>query len=407
MGGNGTCLPGIGKLCPMDAFVERYLLLCLRLGKRIPGLVDAYYGPEDLSARVESEEKPEPRDLATEAGNLLGELDGAIEGDQRRRWLRAQLIGLETVASRLAGDEIPYLEEVERCYGIRPALIPEEEFARAHEVLDAVLPGEGPVKDRYQEWERSQRVERDTLFRVFEVLTEETRARTRDLVGLPDCESVELELVGNEPWLAFNYYLGGLRSRVVFNTDLPWRSNDLVHVVTHELYPGHHTEHVLKEELLVRGQGQLEETALMVGTPAATINEGVAEVASRMIAGDEEELAVELLEPLGVPYDAEVARVVRREGRTLRYVGDNAAILLHEQGLPLEEVREYWRRWSPRPDETVEQGIRFITDETWRAYAFTYTAGLRLASEFVDGDPARFRRLLTEQLTPADLTSQT
>jgi len=35
-------LAGIGKLCPMEAFVERYLLLCLRLGKLIPGLVDAY-----------------------------------------------------------------------------------------------------------------------------------------------------------------------------------------------------------------------------------------------------------------------------------------------------------------------------------------------------------------------------
>src|SRR5581483_3145920 len=132
-----------------------------------------------------------------------------------------------------------------------------------------------------------------------------------------------------EPWLAFNYYLGDLRSRVVFNTDLPWRSNDFLHVVAHELYPGHHTEHALKEATLVRGRGQLEETALMVGTPAATINEGVAELAPGMIAEDEEQL----LEPLGVPYDAEVARVVSREGETLRYVGDNAAILLHEQGL--------------------------------------------------------------------------
>src|SRR5581483_3640922 len=263
----------------------------------------------------------------------------------------------------------------------------------------------GSVRERYQAWERSQRVERDALLRIFEVLTEETRARTRELVGLPEDESVELELVENEPWLAFNYYLGELKSRVVFNTDLPWRSNDLVHVVAHELYPGHHTEHVLKEQLLVRGRGQLEESALMVGTPAATINEGIAELAPAMIAADEDEFALELLRPLGVPYDAEVARIVRVEGRTLRYVGDNAAILLHEQGLPIEEVREYWRRWSPRPDETVEQGIRFITDETWRAYAFTYTAGVRLAREFVDGDKARFRRLLTEQLTPADLTA--
>lgn len=387
----------------MDAFVERYLLLCLRLGKLIPGLVDAYYGPDALSARVDGEERADPRDQATEAATLLDELDGAIDGEQRRRWLRAQLAGLETVAQRLAGQEIPYLDEVERCYGVRPELVPEEEFARAHEALDAVLPGRGSVKKRFQAWERAQTVERDALLRVFEALTEETRARTRGLVELPAGESVALELVDNEPWLAFNYYLGGLQSRVVFNTDLPWRSNDLLHVVAHELYPGHHTEHAVKEEVLVRGRGQLEETALMVGTPAATVNEGIAEMAPRMIARDVDELAADVLRPLGVAYDAEVARAVRIQGETLRYVGDNAAILLHEQGLPLEEVREYWRRWTLRPDERVEKGIQFVTDETWRAYAFTYTAGLRLARAFVDGDSTRFRRLLTEQLTPADL----
>jgi len=391
----------------MEAFVERYLLLCLRLGKLIPGLVDAYYGPEELSARVDADEKPDPREQATEAHRLLDELDGSIDGDQRRRWLRAQLVGLETVARRLAGDDIPYVDEVERCYGVRPKLVPEDEFARAHEALDAVLPGDGPVKQRFQAWEEAQAVEREALLRLFDVLTEETRARTRELVELPAGESVALELVDNEPWLAFNYYLGGLRSRVVFNTDLPWRSNDLVHVVAHELYPGHHTEHALKEELLVRGRGQLEETALVIGTPAATINEGIAELAPGMIAGDEEEFAAELLEPLGVPYDVEVARVVRIEGETLRYVGDNAALLLHEHGVPLEEVREYWRRWTLRPDDRVEKGIQFITDDTWRAYAFTYTAGLRLARGFVDGDRTRFRRLLTEQLVPADLVAPT
>ncbi len=387
----------------MDAFVERYLLLCLRLGKLIPGLVDAYYGPEELSARVDAEERPDPRKQAIEAGDLLERLDGSIDGDQRRRWLRAQLVGLETVAGRLAGDDIPYLEEVERCYGFRPELLPEEEFARAHAALDAVLPGDGPVKERYQSWEKAQTVDRDALLGVLDVFTEETRSRARDLVGLPDGESVALELVENEPWLAFNYYLGGLRSRVAFNTDLPWRSNDVFHVVAHELYPGHHTEHALKEDMLVRGLGQLEETALMVGTPAATVNEGIAELGPEMIVQDEEQLSAELLEPLGVSYDPEVARVVRIAGETLRYVGDNSAILLHEQGLPLDEVRQYWRRWTLRPDDRVEQGIRFITDETWRAYAFTYTAGLRLARGFVGGDTARFRRLLTEQLTPADL----
>lgn len=35
--------------------VERHLLLGLRLGRHIEGLVDAYYGPPELAERVRSE----------------------------------------------------------------------------------------------------------------------------------------------------------------------------------------------------------------------------------------------------------------------------------------------------------------------------------------------------------------
>lgn len=381
-------------------------MLGLRLGKLIPGLVDAYYGPPELSARVDGEDEPEPQALAAEAADLSAEVDGSGGDGRRARWLRAQLVGLETVARRLAGEEISYVDEVERCYGVRPRLVPEERFAQAHEALERVLPGNGSLKERFQAWERAQVVERDALLRVFDALTAETRARTRELVELPDGESVELELVEDEPWLAFNYYLGDLRSRVAFNTDLPWRANDLLLVVAHELYPGHHTEHALKEQLLVRDRGQLEESILLVGTPQALLNEAIATLAPEIIAGgDVDGLAAELLPPLGVAYDPDVARAVRSQSQTLSRIGDNAALFLHEQGLPLEEVRAYWRRWSLRSDDHVERGLRFVTDETWRAYAFTYTEGLELARGFVDEDVARYRRLLTEQLVPAELAT--
>jgi hypothetical protein len=384
--------------------IERYLLLGLRLGKLIPHFVDAYFGPPELSGRVDGEAPPDPQVLASDAAGLLSELDGAIADSTRRRWLRAQLVGLETVASRLAGESISYVDEVERCFGVRPALVPEEVFARAHEALAAVLPGEGPVKERYIAWQDSQIAPADALLPVFELLTGELRSRTLELFGLPDGESTELELVSEEPWLAFNYYLGDLRSRVVFNTDLPWRSTDLFVVVAHELYPGHHTEHAWKEALLVRGGGQLEESALFVGTPQSFVSEGIGMLAPEIVAGDElDTLAAQLLRPLGVPYEPELAAAVHPQSELLGRVPTNAAYMLHEQGLPLDEVREYSRRWSLRSDDRVEKALQFITDETWRAYAFCYTEGLTLCRGFVGDDRARFHRLLTEQLVPADL----
>jgi hypothetical protein len=185
----------------MGELVERYLLLGLRLGKLVPGLVDAYYGPEELSGRVAREGTPDPARLAEEADDLLASVDGAVGDPERARWLGAQLVGVRTVAGRLAGEPLSYLDEVEACFGVRPALVAEEEFARAHEALDATLPGDGSVKERFQAWERMQAVEREALLGAFGVLAEEARARTRELAELPQGESVALELVQHEPWL--------------------------------------------------------------------------------------------------------------------------------------------------------------------------------------------------------------
>src|SRR5687767_5449938 len=98
--------------------VERYLLLGLRLGKHLDGLVDSYFGPAELAARVEREPLVDAAVLVEEAA-ALGDIADTS-------WLRAQLVGLETAARLLAGEELSWLREAERCYGIRPALVPEE-----------------------------------------------------------------------------------------------------------------------------------------------------------------------------------------------------------------------------------------------------------------------------------------
>jgi hypothetical protein len=68
-----------------------------------------------------------------------------------------------------------------------------------------------------------------------------------------------------------------------------------------------------------------------------------------------------------------------------------------------EEAVEYSMRWALRSRKRAGQSVRFITDPVWRSYVSTYTAGYDLCRDFADGDPARFKRLLTEQLTPAEL----
>jgi hypothetical protein len=156
----------------------------------------------------------------------------------------------------------------------------------------------------------------------------------------------------------------------------------------------------------VGGQGIVEESLLLTGTPQSTISEGIAMVAPLILYGDElHERAAELLAPLGVPYDVEGANAMERAEPALRRVTDNMAWFLNVENRPVEEVIEYGVRWRRLPRNHVEKGIEFLTDPTWRAYAACYTNGRELVERFVDGDRERFRRLLTEQLTPADLVA--
>jgi hypothetical protein len=229
------------------------------------------------------------------------------------------------------------------------------------------------------------------------------RSRTAALFDLPESEWIEAEYVSDEPWTAFNYYLGNLRSRIAVNTDVPMTPDVVVNLVAHEAYPGHHTEHSWKEQLHAR-EGRLEESALMVGTPSALVSEGIASLASEILLGDEEENVVAAhVERTGVPYDPELSRTVKKARLPITYVGGNAALLIHERGAVEEEAIDYLMRWGLTTRSRAEQAVRFMTHSVWRSYISTYTAGYDLCREFVEGDPARFKRLLTEQLTPADL----
>ncbi|MDZ7732095.1 MAG: hypothetical protein U5R31_02425 [Acidimicrobiia bacterium] len=215
---------------------------------------------------------------------------------------------------------------------------------------------------------------------------------------------MEFALVDGKPWAGFNHYLGDLRSRVEINTDLPVLSPTVGHLVAHEAYPGHHTEHVRKEVGLVRREQRLEETIFLVGTPQCLLAEGLADLGLEVLLGEHSETVLaDHLRPLGVPYDAEVVAATAEAGEALGAVRGNAALLLHSVGWSEESVVDYLVRWALVPRARAEKAVQFLTDPTWRAYISCYVEGLPLCRHFVSGDPARFRRLLSEQLVPADL----
>lgn len=416
-------VPAVGgtrTVPPPDPIARDYILLALRLDQRIPGLVDGYFGPADLKALVDTGQLGSPADLRADAEALRERLTSEVGEPDRREWLDVQLVALETQAAALAGEPLPYLEHVARCFAHTPLRRPDAEFEAAAAALEALLPGDSPLADRLDAWDAQFEIPLARLPAVVSWLVERFRARASSCFGLPDGEDLTVSIVTNQPWSGYNWFDGGRRSRVDINTDLPRRAAELIHTVAHETYPGHHLEHAWKEADLVDGAGRLESSILLINTPECLISEGLADLGLRFaIPADEHAaLLVELYGRAGLPIAADppaareaaertLALAVQREA--LSSIRGNAAILRHADGRSHDEVLDYLRevgRISPR---SAAKRLEFIEHPLWRTYVFVYAEGEALLSRWLETVPesqrvARFGRLLHEQLTPAAVT---
>jgi hypothetical protein len=379
-----------------ESAAERYVWLGLQVGRHVDGIVDAYFGPPELKAEVDAEPPVDVRALASAADALLDELDDG--------WLRDQVAGLHTFARVLAGDSITYAEEVEGCYGVRPTYTDEAAFTAAHERLEELLPGDGPLAERHARWESLMRVPTEQIEDAVANAIEAARAWTRGLVELPDGESVALEIVHDKPWWAYCEYLGELRSRITVNVDLPMSAIALLRLAIHETYPGHHVERACKEQVLVRARGLLEETLVMVPTPQSLVSEGIAVLAPEVVLdGDGGPALAAVLHDAGIELDLAHARSVERALEPCRWAEVNAALMLHEDGASKAETQAYLERWALMNQEHAAHVIRFLGEPTSRSYLMNYTAGRELCRAYVGDEPERFRRLLTEQVRVRDL----
>ena len=377
---------------------DRYLRLALRLTRLDEGVLDCYFGPPDITAEIDAEPMPQAGALVADAEVLLGELhDG---------WLRDQVVGLRTVAGRLAGEQIAYPDEVEACYGVRPTRTADAALAAAYDELDALLPGPGSLRERFRAWEDSAQVPATTIEALMSAVIEEARARTRELFGLPDGESIEVEYVRDTAWLGYHEYLGDLRGKISINVDRPRSSLSLLGLALHEAYAGHQAERCNKEVSLIGGRGLVEESIAVVTAPQSVVSEGLAELAVELLLDGATGPTFEsLVHDHGIELDLAHARAVARATEPLSWLGVDASLMLHEEGRPPSDVSAFLEDRHMITRDSSDRWVRFLSDAGSRSYAICYPAGLALCREFVGGDPAKFTTLLTEQVRIGDLTA--
>jgi hypothetical protein len=389
---------------------EEFVRLALAIQQHMPGYVDSYFGPNEWMAQAKQAGKLPLQNL-TERADLLAM--GISQADdlevQRRDFLARQVTAMQMSLRLLSGEKVSLAEEVQGLYDVQPKWKDESNFEEAHKEWDQTLPPGNSLAERMQAWNRSLEISVEKVQEILPVIIKRLRELTHQKFNLPEGESFSLEFVSDQPWSAYNWYLGGFQSRIEFNTDLPTKVNALAGLVAHEGYPGHHTELSIKEAKLIRDKKYYEHTLTLINSPSCVIAEGIATTALETVLTDaelEDWYREEILPRAGMTHiDAKRLIDIGNASRKMAALTGNAAFMLHDQHKSEDEISRYVQKYGLRTEKEARQTIKFISNPLYRSYTFTYPVGYALLQELFsrkDRD-IYFKRLLEEPVTPGQI----
>lgn len=402
----------------LDAAARRYVVLGLSLGRHDPNYVDAYYGPDSLRSAAEAESLS-VRDIRAAAESIIAVLGDSVPAyldslvGLRHRYLREQLSSMAARAGMLDDTRLSFDEEARALYDAVPPHHREAHFDSLLGRLDAMLPGRGPLAERYQRFRDRLMIPDARVDTVFKTAIAACRARTLAHLPLPPGERFDLEYVKGTPWNAYNWYQGGYRSLIQVNLDFPIPLDRAVDLACHEGYPGHHVYNALLEQALVRDRGWVENSLYALFSPQSLIAEGSANFGIDMAFPPAERVAFERdsLFPLAGlnPSLAERNAAVRQVVERLNYARNEVARRYLDGRLDAAGARAMIQRyWMISPDAAAKT-VRFI--DTYRSYVINYNLGRDLVAAWVqrtagnatDARWKAFRALLSAPHLPRDL----
>ena len=401
----------------MDEIARRYLLLALRLGRLQRGLLDAYLGPGELAEVVAGEPPASPRELHDEAlrlHELVADQGGAgsVTDAARRAWLAAQLTALSAAARTLAGDEIALPELVEQLLDVPAEREPESSLSAAHRLLDAALPPGPSLRGRLAEHRRATVVPPEQVAAVAHQLVALLRERCAEDVSLPRGELLILEPweIGGGVWDTRLAAAGPLETRLELNLAIDWPLDTLLRSIAAETYPGRHAQRVSRQQAVAEEGDRWEVSALCAVSPETVLADGLGAVGRQAVLGDYE-LSAELRRigrKVGLHVDVERDLEVGRARRLLAPAASNAALLLHQDGLPGSEARGYLAEMGLLTDREVDRVMERLADPLLRVDPFSRAYGPRLVGSWLQatGQTDGVARLLREQLTPGLLRAE-
>lgn len=239
------------------------------------------------------------------------DLVGLQEIDGRRAFLLAQLAALERRARFLGGRQVSIRDEAS-ALGLSVPAYDARHIDTLRRELDVALPGTGPLVARLAAHRRKHAVSRSQLESVAMRSVAECQARTPATSGVRDA-GIELRYVIDRPWPAFTTYRDDGTSLVEIRRDVAWLEGDLLVVLCHETYPGHHLQNIVWDDLR-RTRGWAEFAVMPPFTPHAVMAERAAIAATSLVVSAGSRLRVtRILEALAPLAAATAASIVDGE----------------------------------------------------------------------------------------------
>jgi hypothetical protein len=393
----------------LDEFGKNYLLLGLRIGKLIEDYVESYYGPPELKGIVDKEQPSSPKTLLSICNRLQQDLPNQGFADIRIKFFNKMLEAMETSLNIVNGKDIPYLEQVNRFYDIKPELVDDSIFYKAAEKLDEFYSGSGSLSDRINALEKKRAIPVEKIKGTYNHAFEIVQTRVKELIPdlLPNNEEISVKIVKNQYWSAEAVYLGNFKTQIAINTDIPIDWTIVLILATHEGYPGHHTEYSVKEKSLYLEEQQFEHCLITFQVPKLTISEGIAETAIDVLFSPKETVMTGLEEICPNPeteyhLDALIANLNAEEAYAA--MKNYLAFHAHVDGWSDEKLLKCGLNFGIFSENVINSLLKFIHHPIGSTYAFTYHIGKMLVKKKYGErpSPTDFKQLLTRQFLPSD-----
>lgn len=401
---------------PLDDAARAYVRMALEIGTHEKDYVDAYYGPPEWRTEADAHPRSIP-ELKAEAERIhaaLSAIDaGVLQPLERARhaWLVAHVESAQTRIEMIGGARLPFREEAQRLFGLRPNLRPLESYDPVLARIEALVPGEGPLSERIEAFRNRYTVPKDRISAVMDAAIAECRRRTLMHLALSGNERFTMEFVTGQPWGAYNWYKGDNRSLIQINTDLPIAIDRAIGLGCHEGYPGHHVQG-MNYERFYRDRGWVEFSIAPLYAPSSPLNEGGADFGVDLAFPREERLAFEtatLYPVAGLdPATAPALQALREAMRDLGGARLTIAAMYLDGELDRETAIELTQRYQLTSRARAEQSLAFT--DRYRSYVINYAAGedaIRAYAEHAgasaDAQWGAYERILSELLLPSDL----